>query len=263
MSLLQIAAALLCGSAIGFPLALLGAGGSILAVPLLVYGFGRDVPAAAGTSLVVVGAIAAVGSLLNYRAGRVLPRTGLLFGSIGAVGALLGARLNSLVAGHVVLLLFALVMLAVAVGMLRASKQRLEVASTFREPLDRRSLARALGAGLTVGVLSGLLGVGAGFLIVQALVLAARTPIHYAVGTSLFVIALQSTGGLVSYVLLGKVDFALAALLLGGGVLGTWLGIRLAGRLTSGQLRHAFASFIVVVALFLVYQNGSALFVGR
>ena len=263
MGLLQIAAALLCGSAIGFPLALLGAGGSILAVPLLVYVFGRDVPTAAGTSLVVVGAIAAVGSLLNYRAGRVLPRTGLLFGCIGAVGALLGARLNPLVAGSMVLVLFALVMLAVAAGMLRAGKQRLETPSTFREPLDRRSLARAIGAGLIVGVLSGFLGVGAGFLIVPALVLAARTPMHYAVGTSLFVIALQSTGGLVSYVLLGKVDFALAALLLGGGVLGTLLGTRLAGRLTSSQLRHAFASFIVVVALFLVYQNGSRLVVGH
>lgn len=263
MGLLQIAAALVCGSVIGFPLALLGAGGSILAVPILVYVFGRDVPTAAGTSLVVVGAIAMVGSLLNYRAGRMLPRTGLLFGGLGAVGALLGARLNPLVPGPVVLLLFALLMLAVAAGMLRSSKQPVEAPSAFREPLDRQSLARAMGAGFAVGVLSGFLGVGAGFLIVPTLVLAVRTPIHFAVGTSLFIIALQSTGGLVSYLLLGKVDFALALLLLGGGVLGTLLGTRLAGRLTSSQLRHTFASFIVVVALFLVYQNGGRLVVGH
>jgi uncharacterized membrane protein YfcA len=120
-----------------------------------------------------------------------------------------------------------------------------------------------MGAGFAVGLMSGFLGVGAGFLIVPALVFAARTPIHYAVGTSLFVIALQSTGGVVSYLQLGKVDLALAILLLAGGVLGTLLGTRVAGRFTSSQLRHAFASFIVVVAVLLVYQNGVRLVVGQ
>jgi uncharacterized membrane protein YfcA len=258
----QVLAALACGGAIGLPLALIGSGGSILAVPILVYGFGRDVATAAGTSLAIVGAIAATGTLAHLRAGRVLPLTGLLFGALGALGAMLGARLNALTPGPVVLLLFAVVMLASAVGMLRSSRRAGPEPADFREPRDAASLARIGAAGSAVGLLSGFFGVGGGFLIIPALVLAIRVPIHRAVGTSLVAIVLQSLGGLVGYVQLGKVDFALAGLFLAGGALGTVAGMQLAGRWSGARLQQAFASFVIVVALFLVYRNGAALIGG-
>jgi uncharacterized membrane protein YfcA len=258
----QILAAIAFGGAVGLPLALMGSGGSILAVPILVYGFGRDVPTAAGTSLAIVGAIALTGAVGHFRAGRVLLLTGLLFGATGALGAALGARLNALTPGPVVLFLFALVMIVTASGMLRSSRRAAPSAREFREPHDLPSLARLLAAGLAVGALSGFFGVGGGFLIIPALMLVIRAPIHLAVGTSLFAIALQSAGGLIGYVQLGKVDFALAGLVLAGGALGTLAGMHLAGRLSGARLQQVFASFVIVVALFLVYRNGVVLIGG-
>ncbi len=262
MGVVQVLAALVFGGAIGFPLALMGSGGSILAVPILVYAFGRDVPTAAGTSLAIVGTIAVSGAFAHFRAGRVLLLTGLLFGGSGALGALLGARLNALAPGALVLLLFALVMFAVAAGMLRSSRKGVPLAPEFREPRDAASLARVVAAGLGVGVLSGFFGVGGGFLIVPALMLAIRAPIHYAVGTSLFAIALQSIGGVMGYLQLGKIDFGLAGLFLLGGAVGVLLGMRLAGRLSGARLQQVFAVFVIVVALFLVYRNGMVLIGG-
>ncbi len=255
----QVLAALAFGGAIGLPLALLGSGGSILAVPILVYAFGLDVPTAAGTSLAIVGAIALTGALGHLRAGRVLPLTGLLFGALGAVGAGLGARLNALTPGAVVLLLFGVVMFASAAAMFRSSRRAPAKPVAFHEPRDAASLLRLAGAGLAVGVLSGFFGVGGGFLIIPALLLTVRAPIHLAVGTSLCAIALQSAGGIVGYVQLGKVNFALAAWFLAGGAVGTFVGMQLAGRVSGRRLQQVFASFVLVVALFLLYRNGAAI----
>ena len=262
MMIAQVLAALAFGGAIGLPLALTGSGGSILAVPILVYAFGHDVPTAAGTSLAIVGAIATVGAFAHFRAGRVLPVTGLLFGGVGALGAALGARLNALMPGALVLLLFAIVMFVTAGGMLRSSRRPASGDDAYQEPRGLASLARVIAAGLGVGVLSGFFGVGGGFLLIPALMLTVRAPVHLAVGTSLFAIALQSAGGIVGYVQLGKVDFALAGLSLAGGALGTLAGLRLAKRLSGARLQQVFASFVIVVALYLVYRNGMVLMGG-
>ncbi len=246
------------GGVIGFPLGLLGAGGSILAVPLLVYVFGRDVPTATGTALLIVGVTAAVAAVGHQRAGRVQVRAGTVFGGVGALGAVVGARVNPLVPGPVVLLLLALVMLGTAASMVRTTRRGTDgPAGTTAPPLVWVGIAA-----LTVGFLSGLLGIGAGFLIVPALILVGRLPAHEAVGTSLLVIAVQALGGVLGYLAGGWVDWPLAALFLVGGVAGAWLGKHLAGRLSGPHLSRVFAGGLIVVALFLLQRNASLLFGG-
>jgi uncharacterized membrane protein YfcA len=250
--------AIACGAAIGFPLGLLGAGGSILAVPLLVYVFGRDVPTATGTALFIVGVTAAAAARAYHRAGRVQVRVGLMFGGFGALGALAGARVNPLLPGPIVLLLLALVMLGTAASMVRTTRR------PTGGPIGTKASAplRVGGVALAVGFLSGLLGVGAGFLIVPALLLVGRLPAHEAVGTSLLGIAVQALGGVLGYLASGWVDWPLAALFLVGGVGGAWLGKHLAGRLSGPYLSRVFAGALVVVALFLLQRNAGLLFGG-
>ncbi|HZU06382.1 MAG TPA: sulfite exporter TauE/SafE family protein [Chloroflexota bacterium] len=255
----QVVEALVFGALIAFPMALMGSGGSILAMPILVYIFERDVPTAAGTSLTIVGTMAVAGAVAHYRAGHVQLPTALLFGGVGAVGANLGARLNPLVPGPVVLLLLALVMLAAAAGVLRSKPRERPSARASPRRWRPSTLARLAITGLGVGVLSGFFGVGGGFLLVPALVFFGEMPIHDAVGTSLCVIALQAVGGLVGYWTLGKVDLALAGLFLVGGVGGLLLGLRLARRLSGARLSRAFASMVIVVALMQGYKSLSAL----
>jgi uncharacterized membrane protein YfcA len=258
MELAEMLLAVACGGAIGLPLGLLGAGGSLLAVPLLVYVFGRDVPTATGTALLIVGVTAAAAAAGHHGAGRVQIRTGLVFGGLGALGALVGARVNPLLPGPVVLLLLALVMLGTAASMVRTARR------DRGGPVDTTppSLVAVGVAALTVGGLSGLLGVGAGFLIVPALMLVAHLPAHEAVGTSLLVIALQALGGVLGYLAGGWVDWPLAALFLVGGMVGAWLGKQLAGRLSGSHLSQVFAGAIVVVAVFLIQRNAGLLFGG-
>lgn len=242
----HVALTLAFGVVVGLALGLVGGGGSILTVPILVYALGESVHLATGTSLAIVGANALIGAWDHARAGRVRLRTALIFGGAGIVGAFAGTYLNHLASGRIILLGFAVLMLAAAVAMARVRLgDRLGSATlTSVSP-------RVVGAGLAVGVLTGFFGVGGGFLIVPALVLVLGLPMRDAVGTSLLVIAINSAAALLGH-LHGGVDVGVTALFIVGGTVGSILGSRLSGQIDEGRLRLGFAGMVVLVALYII-----------
>jgi uncharacterized membrane protein YfcA len=245
--LLAIALSTLIGASLG----LLGGGGSILAVPLLVYVAGIDVHAAIGMSLAVVGATSLGGALIHARAGRVDVRAAALFGVTGMVGAPLGARASYAFAPRTLLILFALLMILVGGLMLRG---RGAAAPPAREP-SRARLPAVVPAGFGVGLLTGFLGVGGGFLIVPALLFLGALPIHAAVGTSLLVIALNCAAGLAGHLRHGDLPAGLTAVFVAASTLGALLGVRLAATLDPVRLRRSFAAFVTGLGLLLLAKN--------
>lgn len=268
---------LVFGAIVGFSLGLTGGGGSIFAVPLLVYGLAVRPREAIGVSLAAVGATALVGGLRRLARGEVEVRTGLLFAVAGMIGAPAGSWLGGLVPEGILLTLFAALMVAVAVRMWLQATRRPEetkavrAVSEFttdtqgpscrRDPTGRLTLTSqcfavlAL-AGLAAGVLSGLFGVGGGFVIVPALVLVTGMGIHRAVATSLLVIALVSASGVASYLAAGRpLPLALTALFVAGGLAGMELGTLAGRRLGGPGLQKLFAAAMVAVALFIVAKR--------
>jgi uncharacterized membrane protein YfcA len=240
--------ALIGALAIGLSLGLLGSGGSILTVPVLHYLVGQPDKLAIGGSLLVVGLIAAAGTIPYAMHRQVDWRNVMRFGVPGMAGAWLGATLAHWVPGPVQLALFAAVMLVAAWRMLLGAA----VQSADGTPHPYAVVAGGAG----VGALSGLVGVGGGFLIVPALVLLAGVPMANAVGTSLAVIALNAFTGFARY--LGvldqqslELDWAVLLAMAGVGVVGSFAGHRLGRRLPQATLRKLFGAFLVAMGLFM------------
>ncbi|MER7268851.1 sulfite exporter TauE/SafE family protein [Micromonospora carbonacea] len=235
---------------IGISLGLLGGGGSILAVPLLVYV--ADLPAkeAIATSLLVVGVTSALGVLPHARAHRVRWRTGLVFGLAGMTGAYAGGRLAAYVPAAVLLTGFALMMLATAVAMIRGRRD-----AGDRPVPHELAVPRVILDGVVVGLVTGLVGAGGGFLVVPALALLGGLPMPVAVGTSLVVIAMKSFAGLAGYLSAVSIDWGLAAAVTAAAVVGSLAGGRLAGRIPEAVLRRAFGWFVVVMGVFVLAQQ--------
>jgi uncharacterized protein len=230
---------------VGLSLGLLGGGGSILTVPLLVYVAGMDAKEAIATSLVVVGVTSAVAVVAHARRGRVQWRTGLLFGVAGMAGAYAGGRLGGHLPGTLLLGLFALMMLATSVAMLRG---RPGVEPSSHRPQVRRILLD----GAVVGLVTGLVGAGGGFLVVPALVLLGGVPMHIAVGTSLVVIAMKSAAGAAGYLATVQLDWSLTAAVTAAAVVGSLAGGRLAGRVPADALRRAFGWFVLAMGVLVL-----------
>ena len=239
------------GLTIGLLLGLLGGGGSILAVPALVYVLGQDVRSATTTSLLVVGATALAGALAHARGGHVGWRCAAAFGAIGGLGSLVGTALNRHLDEPLILVLFALVLLASAWAMLR---HRPAV-----QPRAQRLWVTVVPIALGVGLLTGFFGVGGGFLIVPALVVLLGMPMELAVGTSLLVIALTSALALSAHLATGAIEWPLAVALTGSAILGALAGSSVGGRVPQERLRQAFAGLIVAIGAFLLAKNGPAL----
>lgn len=246
------------GSLVGFTLGLVGGGGSILAVPLIVYLVGvRDPHLAIGTSAFAVAANAFANLLNHARHGTVKWKISGVFAVAGVLGALLGSTLGKAVDGQQLLALFAVLMLVVGGLMLRDR-------SAVGDPdvvLSRANAPRLLGTGAATGVLSGFFGIGGGFLIVPSLMFSTRMPIYHAVGSSLVGVTAFGLTTAFNYALDGWVDWPLAAVFIGGGVLGGLAGARLA-RVLSGQkgvLNTVFAGLIFVVALYMLFRSAGAL----
>ncbi|MBX0330927.1 sulfite exporter TauE/SafE family protein [Oscillochloris sp. ZM17-4] len=237
------------GALIGIALGTLGGGGSILTVPALVYLLGQDPHAAVTGSLVIVGLNALAGATIHNRSGHVRLRAALMFGVTGLLTAFLGARLSSFLSGPLLLVLFAVLMLVVAVIMLRGGAGKGEVNLT--PPVWWQVLL----AGSAVGFLTGFLGVGGGFLIVPALVLVLHMDMRDAVGSSLVVIALNSMAGLLGHLGQSTISWALIAMLLAGGVPGLFAGSWLAHRLPAARLRQGFAGLVVLLGIVLLAVN--------
>lgn len=241
----------LLGAMIGLALGMLGGGGSILTVPILVYVLHQDPHAAVATSLVIVGANALTGAWLHRRGGHVRLKQALLFGAYGLLAAYAGARLSRLISDALLLVLFALLMLTVAVLMLRGGMRKGKQISA----IHGSSRWRILLGGASVGFLTGFLGVGGGFLIVPALVLLLGMEMADAVGSSLVVISLNSAAGLLGHLSGSSLPWGLIGIFVVAGLAGLWFGTRFARRLPAARLRQTFALFVVALAIVLLAIN--------
>jgi uncharacterized membrane protein YfcA len=239
--------------AIGVSLGLLGSGGSIITVPVLVYLLGQDEKLAIAGSLFIVGSIALVGSLQYVRLGMVDWRNVVVFGLPGMAGTWLGALLAAFVPGIVQLTIFALVMLLASYLMLRPVD--LEQAEIVRRATWKIGID-----GLVVGVLTGLVGVGGGFLIVPALVLLGGLAIHTAVATSLVIIALKSYSGFIKYldVLDAQkltLDWNVLMIVTGLGIAGSIVGAKIANRIPQQRLKRGFGYFLIVMGVYILARS--------
>ncbi|HET6969007.1 MAG TPA: sulfite exporter TauE/SafE family protein [Ornithinibacter sp.] len=246
---------------VGVALGLLGGGGSILTVPLLVYVAGLDAKEAIATSLLVVGVTSLAALVPHARAGRVRWRTGAIFGVAAMLGAYAGGRVAEFISGTVLLVAFALMMVATAVAMIRG---RSRAGTGGPGEAAGQGAARDLPVklvlleGVVVGLVTGLVGAGGGFLVVPALVLLGGLPMPVAVGTSLLVIAMKSFAGLAGYLSSVTIDWGLALAVTGMAVVGSVVGALLSGRVPQDRLRQAFGWFVLVMGVVVLGQSALA-----
>ena len=246
------------GVLVGLSLSLVDGGGSILAVPLLVPLVGVPLPhVAIGTSAVAVAANAAASLATHARAGHVRWPCAAVFAAAGVLGALGGARLGKMVDGQTLLAAFALMMVAVTVLMFR----RREPAQERRVRLSRENAPALVGAGLGAGALSGFFGIGGGFPIVPGLVAATGMPMLQAVGTSLVAVTAFGLTAAASYAASGLVNWALAAVFVAGGAVGSLVGARAAIALSRrrGLMTKLFAGIILAVGAYMLARSFAAL----
>jgi hypothetical protein len=236
-----IGAALVLAAAIGLSLGAFGAGGSIITLPVLVYVAGIPAHTAISMSLVIVGATSLFGAYLHYRHGQVFAKAVLMLGTAGMAGAFLGSSLTHLVSENVLMLAFAALMIGSGAAMLRSKPDA--------NLLPRCSPPRCLTIGFVVGIMTGFLGVGGGFMIVPALVIFAGLAPKTAVGSSLAIIGLNSTAGLLGHLRYGGIDWKLTAAFLFVAVLGMVMGARICTEISQRALRRSFAWFIIAVAV--------------
>ena len=239
----------------GLSLGLLGGGGSVLAVPILTYVAGFGAKEAIASSLAVVGLTSLFAAAGHWREGNVNPRVALVFGAVAMGGTYLGARLSALFSGAAQLSLFAVVMIVAAYFMFRERGAKNGAKPREGSPGGRMSYALIVVEGLAVGVLTGLVGVGGGFLIVPALVVLGKVPMKEAVGTSLLVIAMKSAAGFAGYLGQVEVPWGYLALFAAVAVAGSLGGTHLARRVPQGMLEKAFAVLLVATAVFILFQN--------
>ena len=262
---------------VGLSLGLLGSGGAILTTPILVYLVGHDEKSAIAESLAIVGAISAAGMLRAWQQERVDFRSAVLLAGPGMVGTSLGAHLSTFLSGAVQLVMLAGLMLSAATLMFRSGRQvrggnasegtRDEVAPTRREGGAWKVILQ----GLALGIATGLVGVGGGFLIVPVLVLLRGLPMPTAIGTSLAIIAVNSSVGFAQYLWLLRggagsagtdlhIDWRIIGAFAGLGIAGSLLGNFLAGRIYQDTLKRIFAVFLVLMAGYILVRQAPRVF---
>jgi uncharacterized membrane protein YfcA len=235
------------GFGIGVVLGFLGGGGSILTVPALVYIVGQSPQAAVTASLIIVGANASMGAMFHRRQNTLNWPVALVFGGVGMVAAYFAAGLSHFLSPTTLLILFALLMLVVSVFMI--------FSKTPHAGGSAPSWVMTIAGGAAVGVLTGFLGVGGGFLIVPALVMLVGLPIRQAVGTSLIIIAMNSAAGLLGHLSSTALDMTLIGIFVATGFVGAFAGSRLTRVIKPDQLRTSFAVFVLLLAAFLLVDN--------
>jgi uncharacterized protein len=254
LTITQGALGLASGALVGFSLGLVGGGGSILAVPLMVYVVGVPEPhVAIGTSAFAVAANAALNLSNHARGGTVVWSCALMFAGAGIIGAFAGSVLGKMIDGHKLLALFALIMLVIAALMLK-TRARVGLPDVT---MDWSNMPAIAGLGLATGTVSGFFGIGGGFLIVPALMLATGMPIMNAVSSSLVAVTAFGLTTAGSYAWSGFVSWELAALFIAGGFGGGLVGTRAARTLAErrGALNIVFAVVIIAVAIYMLVRN--------
>ncbi len=246
---------MISGFIVGFSLGLIGGGGSILAIPLLVYFVGFDHPhLAIGTTALAVGINAYLNLIPHARKGHVNLRVGILFSIPGVIGVLIGAELGLLTPGTKLLFIFAILMIVIAAYMLKR-----KCIDTSVEPQKKElNLKKLTGIGALVGFASGYFGIGGGFLIVPGLIFSAGFNIIQAVGTSLFAVGTFGVVTAARYALSGDLDLVISVLFIIGGVFGGWVGANLSSKMPKRTLTRVFAIIIILVAIYMLYMNANA-----
>lgn len=243
---------------VGIVLGLLGGGGSVLTVPILIYGLNVPVKQAIATSLCVVGLVALIGFISHARQRTVATRVALVFGPFAVVSAYVGAVLARHIPAHVQLVAFALVGLMGSALMFRGTfKKSVEDgdSTSYTFIADARTLSLLALQGIGVGLLTGLIGVGGGFLIVPALVLIEKLPMRLAIGTSLLVIAMNAFSGFLGYMGTVTTDWYLVTWFTGIAAIGSIVGTLISGRVPPRQLRQVFGVLLIGVSLYVLYRR--------
>lgn len=244
---LEVVGALVIGAALG----LLGGGGSILTVPVFVYAAGLDPKLAVAASLPVVALTSASGAVAHWAKGNVQIRTALIYGATAAIGSYAGARLSTFISGAVQLILLALVMLAAAY---RMSVSRAPISD--QEATDRPiAFLTLIPVALGVGALTGIVGVGGGFLIVPTLVIICHLPMRIAVGTSLLVIAMNAASGTAGYAGHVPIPWHIVLVFSSVAMVGSLLASRFSSRLPQAALRKGFGVLLMGLATLILVQN--------
>ncbi|MCL4345268.1 MAG: sulfite exporter TauE/SafE family protein [Candidatus Thermoplasmatota archaeon] len=252
---LQIILSIISGILVGFSLGLIGGGGSILAIPLLIYFVGYDHPhIVIGTTALAVGINAYLNLIPHTLKKHVDYKIGLEFTIPGIAGVLAGSELGLLTPGNDLLFFFSFLMIGIAIYMLR--RKCIDLSEIQRKATSSsRALAILIFTGLVVGFASGYFGIGGGFLIVPGLLFGGGLNIIQAVGTSLLAVGTFGVITAARYALNMDVNIVISALFVLGGVFGGWFGARLAGRVPKRKLTQIFAIIVIVVALYIMYQN--------
>lgn len=254
MTMTQDLLGLACGALVGFSLGLVGGGGSVLAVPLMVYVVGvPSAHVAIGTSAVAVAVNAAVNLSAHARSGNVRWACALVFAAAGVAGAFIGSTFGKMLDGHKLLALFAVLMLVIGALMLR-TRSRVSAPGVH---LNWSNFPAVCGLGLMTGMLSGFFGIGGGFLIVPALMLATGMSILNAVSSSLVAVTAFGATTAASYAYSGLVAWPLAGIFVAGGILGGLVGVHAARHLGArrGMLNVVFAAIIISVGLYMLVRS--------
>jgi len=249
--------AILAGLATGIVLGIFGSGGSIITTPALLYLLNVEPKSAIAMSLGIVAITATITALQHWHKGNVNLKVTAVFGLFGIAGTYAGARLGVITPVVVQLTLFALVMYAAAWKMLRPSQpkaHRSAGAAAVAEEVctSGRCMVHVAIHGIVVGALTGLVGVGGGFLIVPALVLLSRLPMKQAIGTSLAIVAIKSYAGFAGYMGDVPVDYRLMAVFTAVAIVGSFAGTQVAHRISGNALKKGFAIFLMLVATYIL-----------
>lgn len=239
----------------GMSLGLLGGGGSILTVPILVYAMGMDAKLSVALSLAIVAVTSLIGVWGHYRNNNIDFKIAAVFAPFAMAGTFLGAKLSVFLSGQVQLILFALIMLAASYFMLKKSKS---MPAKEAQASEKKLIIPLIASeGVIVGIITGLVGVGGGFLIVPALTLLAGIDMKKAVGTSLIIISLKSFSGFFGYMNLIEIPWGFLAMFILFSGIGIILGSYLVRFISQEKLKKSFAIFLIVMGSFILYQNRS------
>lgn len=253
---MTITLALSFGVIVGVLLGLLGGGGSILAVPILVYAIGFDVGQAIPASLIVIAVASAVGAVPKVRTKQVQWRLAAIFAAAGIPATYIGSTIGKQLPQPAVMTGFALVMVAAGLRMLRETGDTGTACKVEDQGINwRRCVPRSIPAGFVVGLLTGLFGVGGGFLIVPALVLLLGVDMPIAIGTSLVIITVNSTAGLLTHLNGVDINWSITAVFVGTAIVGSLLAAHFGAKVDTRRLQHWFAYLVLAVATYVVIDT--------
>ena len=252
---------------IGISLGLIGGGGSVLALPILVYVMGVPTKPAIAMTLVIVGTVSLIGLVPHWKKGNINFKKAAIFGSATMLGAFFGAKIAGLpfITDSLQMLLFAIMMLVAAGLMIQRSSKKSSKKSSenphlvYTEPVCKYCWLWLLTEGLGVGILTGLIGVGGGFAIVPALVILGKTPMKEAIGTSLLILVVNAVAGFVGYLGQVALDWQLIGTFIVAASLGSFFGAYLSQFIDGKKLQKYFGYFLLVVAAFVLFQNQNGL----